>query len=69
MCRQAIIFNDDSFEMTEQFLVQYTGIVFPDGTTSLSVPGVMVEPSTTTVLIQDNDGMIVYVLLDTGIYS
>lgn len=56
VCRQAFVFDDDRFEMSEQFSVQYTGIVLPDGTATPSVPGVMVQPSTATVLILDNDG-------------
>ena len=53
------MFDDNRFEMTEQFSVQYTGVVLPDGTASPSVSGVMVQPSTATVLILDNDGMTV----------
>jgi hypothetical protein len=56
VCRQAIVFDDDRFEISEMFSAQYTGIVLPDGTATLSVPGVMVQPSTATVLILDNDG-------------
>ena len=44
--------------MSEQFSVQYTGVVLPDGTATPSVPGVMIQPSTATVLILDNDGTI-----------
>ena len=61
VCRQAIVFDDNLFEMSEQFSVQYTGIVLPDGTSSLSVPGVMVQPSAATVLILDNDGKMSYI--------
>lgn len=50
------MFDDNQFEMSEQFSVQYTGIVLPDGTATPSVPGVMIQPSTATVLILDNDG-------------
>lgn len=50
------MFDDNLFEMSEQFSVQYTGIVLPDSTATPSVPGVMVQPSTATVLILDNDG-------------
>lgn len=56
VCRQAIVFDDDRFEMSEQFSVQYTGVVLPDGTATPAVPGVMVQSSTATVLILDNDG-------------
>ena len=50
------MFNDDRFEMSEQFSVQYTGVILPDGTATPALPGVMVQPSTATVLILDNDG-------------
>lgn len=43
--------------MTEQFRVQFTGIILPDGTATPSVSGVTVQPTTATVLIQDNDGV------------
>ena len=57
VCRQAFVFDDERFEMTERFAVQYTGILLPNGMASPSVPGVMVNPSTATVIILDNDGM------------
>ena len=60
VCRQAIVFDDDRFEMSEMFSVQYTGIVLPDGTATPTVPGVMVQPSTATVIILDNDGSYTY---------
>ena len=57
VCRGAFIFDDNRFELTEQFQVQFTGVVLPNGMATPSVPGVTVQPAATTVLIQDNDGI------------
>lgn len=56
VCRSAIVFDDNRFEMTEQFQVQFTGIILPDGTAAPSVPRVVIQPTAATVIIQDNDG-------------
>ena len=56
VCRVAFIFDDNRFELTEQFQVQFTGIILPDGMATPSIPGLTVQPATATVLIQDNDG-------------
>ena len=57
VCNSAIVFDDNRFEMTEQFQVRFTGIILPDGTATSTVPGVTIQPSTATVIILDNDGM------------
>ena len=58
VCRAAFIFDDNRFELTEQFQVLFTGIILPDGMATPSVPGLTVQPATTIVLIQDNDGTV-----------
>ena len=68
VCNSAIIFDDNRFEMTEQFQVQFTGIILPDGTATSTVPGVTVQPSIATVVITDNDGMSIHLhTTDLGI--
>ena len=56
VCRSAIVFDDNRFEMTEQFQVEFTGIILPDGTATTTVPRVEVRPTVATVTILDNDG-------------
>lgn len=52
------MFDDNRFEMTEQFTVEFTGIILPDGTATPTVPRVEVRPTVATVTILDNDGMV-----------
>lgn len=56
MCQDIFIFNDDLFEVTEDFMLVVRGILLPDETEVQSVLGVRIEPSETQVRILDDDG-------------
>ena len=56
VCRDIFIFNDDLFEVTEDFSIAVRGILLPDGSEAVSVVGVTIDPPETEVLILDNDG-------------
>ena len=58
VCQSAIVFDDNRFEMTEQFQVEFTGIILPDGMATPTVPRVEIRPTVATVTILDNDGML-----------
>lgn len=55
-CQNIFIFNDDLFEVTEDFSLVVSGILLPDGSEVPSVLGVTIQPSQTQVLILDDDG-------------
>lgn len=55
-CQGVFIFDDDIFEITENFRIVANMILLPDGTQMPSLPGVTINPIETTVHILDNDG-------------
>ena len=49
------VFNDESFEVTEQFTGQVDGFLNADGAQVPSLNGVTVNPDQTRILILDQD--------------
>ena len=59
-CLEAIIFNDDVYEITEDFTASFRGFRLEDLSEVPSITGVTVQPSTTRVLIVDTDGELMH---------
>ncbi len=55
-CQTIFIFDDDRFELTEEFNGVIEGIINSEGTQVPSIPGVTIVPSETRIIILDNDG-------------